>query len=418
MTNVSKVLIRVLVAVVIPLSGFVAQAKPFKRVLVISGGGINPGVAVGIIAGVQASGWKPDLIIATCGAGIGGIVNNSEKAIDASFKLMKSKQFYEALSQVQIETSSGLKLVKKLDIAKNTSIYPDIFENLLLHAPNEFPKIIKTTEFNRDPAHAKLILVSSKANFDPKDVGQLRRNHPLFQQVYFTDSDTAKHLHGWNLPDQFAYPNTTVQKDTLAVSNYDLISAMRAGIADPYLLNPSILDGNYYFTGAVDLYPIDLAVALGDEVVTTYPANLFQDYEDTAFMSGFGFKQTDRALEAIQHKDVKWIDIYGLDDLSFNPKREMVSMKSGIPSTYTEFEGMISQQWSFGFDRAKEAIQAAPGAAKDVRSHLRRPINPKLREEFSCKNANEWKTGQNQSCVSDATPGCDRTSSNSCTALR
>lgn len=402
---------------IIPLSGVVAQAKPFKRVLVISGGGINPGVAVGIIAGVQASGWKPDLIIATCGAGIGGIVNNSEKDIDTSFKLMKSKEFYQALSQVQIETSSGIKMMKKLEIAKDTTIYPDIFEKLLLKSPNEFPQIIKTTEFNRDPAHPKLILVSSKANFTAKDVGQLRNNHPLFQQVYFTDSDTAKLLKGWSLPDQFSYPNTTVQKDTLALSDYDLISSMRAGIADPYLLNPSVLDGNYYFTGAVDLYPIDLALALGDEVVTTYPANLFQDYEDTAFISAFGFKQTDRALEAIQHKDVKWIDIYGLDALSFNPKRELVSMKSGIPNTYTEFEGMISQQWSFGYDRAKEAIQAAPGAAKDVRTHLRRPINPKLREEFSCKNANEWKTGHRESCMSDDTPECDR-NSNKCTPLR
>lgn len=418
MTNVSSLLIKVFIAMVVPLSGIVVQAKPFKRVLVISGGGINPGVAVGIIAGVQASGWKPDLIIATCGAGIGGIVNNAEKDIDTSFKLMKSKEFHAALSQVKIETSSGIKMMQKLKGAKDTTIYPDIFENLLLNSPNEFPKLIKTTEFNRDPAHPKLIIVSSKANFAPTDVGQVRNNHPLFQQVYFTDPDTAKLLNGWSLPDQFAYPNTTVQKDTLALGNYDLITAMRAGISDPYLLNPSIVDGNYYFTGAVDLYPIDIAVALGDEVVATYPANLFQEYEDDAFYSAFGFKQTNRALEAIQHKDVKWLDIYGLDDLSFNPKRELITMKSGIPEDYNTFVGMISRQWSFGFDRAKEAIQAAPGSKTDVRSHLRKPINPKLREEFSCKNAYEWKTGQSNSCTSDNAPGCDRNTSSKCSAIR
>ncbi|MGZ3743093.1 MAG: hypothetical protein ACXWRA_04460, partial [Pseudobdellovibrionaceae bacterium] len=59
-------------------------AKPFKRVLVISGGGLNPGLALGIIAGVQEKGWRPDLIIATCGAGLGAAINNSEQSITGS----------------------------------------------------------------------------------------------------------------------------------------------------------------------------------------------------------------------------------------------------------------------------------------------------------------------------------------------
>ncbi len=413
-----SIFIKILVVILIPFVTLAVQAKPFKRVLVISGGGINPGLALGMIAGIQSSGWMPDLVIATCGAGIGSIVHNAEKSTEASLQLMKSQEFYKALSEVKIETSSGIALMKKIEKAKDTSIYPDIFTNLLLHSPNSFPKLIKTTEFNTNSAHPKLILISSRSNFGPQDVGQIRNNQPLFQQVYFTDTETAKLLQGWKLPDQFAFPNTTVQKDTLAFGEYDLITAMRAGISDPYLLNPSIVDGHYYFTGAVDLYPIDLALALGDEVVTTYPANLFKDYEDVVFMSAFGFKQTTRALEAIQHKSVKWIDISGMDDLSFNPTREIINMKSGIPDTYSKYEKKITEQWKFGYDRGFEAIKSAPGAAKDVRTHLRKPINPKLRDRFSCENANEWATERRSSCTSDRRDGCDRYSSKKCTPLR
>jgi len=414
----TSIFVKVLISILIPFGSLALQAKPFKRVLVISGGGINPGLAVGMIAGVQASGWNPDLVIATCGAGIGSIVNNSQKDIIGSLDLMKTREFFDAVSLVKIETSSGLTLIKKLDKAKDTSIYPDIFQTLLLHSPDSFPKLIKTTEFNRDPAQPKLILVSSRSHFGPNDVGQIRNGHPMFQEVFFTDPDTARLLKGWRLPEKFSFPYTTVQNDTEALSKYDLITAMRAGIADPYLLNPLFLDGNYYFTGAIDLYPIDLAAALGDEVVASYPASLFQEYEDVAFNSAFGFKQTARALEAIQHRDVKWVDINGMDDFSFNPKREFINMKSGIPESHSKFQTTIAQQWNFGFERGKEAIAAAPGKLIDVRTHLRKPINPKLRDEFTCKNAYEWSTDRRDSCLSDDAPECDRDANEKCTPIR
>lgn len=407
-----------LVILTLITSGFLWAAKPFKKVLVISGGGINPGLAVGIIAGVQAQGWFPDLIIATCGAGIGAAMNHSEITIDATMNKLRSKEFFETLNLVKIQTSSALEMLNKLEETKDTSRYPHIFENVLLYGPEKFPKIISNVDFSVNSNKTKLIILSGRALFGPRDAGYQRRNEPLFQQVYFTDPETAKLIDGWRLPPQFSFPNTTVSQKTLALSNLDTISAMRAGIADPYLINPSVVDNYYHFSGAVDLYPIDLAASLGEEVVATYPAALFLDYEDSIFNMAFGFKQTSKALEAIQHKDVKWIDISGMDDLSFNPKVGFFSFENKIPSNYNSFVGGVSAQWNFGYERGNEAIKVAPGSSVDIRTHLRKPINPKLRDEFSCKNANEWNTDQQKNCTSDKSPSCDRKRASACTPIR
>ncbi len=395
-----------------------ADAKPFKRVLVISGGGINPGLALGMIAGVQEMGWRPDLIIATCGAGMGAAIYNSEPSITKSYEVLTSYDFFRALNQVVIETSNGIEILNKLNKAKDTTRYPDVFDKNLLFAPQEMPRILRKIDFNHEPGTPRLIFLSARALFFPYQVGQLRAPEPLFQQTYFTDPETAKYLKGWNLPPQLSYPYSMLMRETEAISTEDTITAARAGIADPYLLNPSLVNGYYHFTGAVDLFPLDLAEALGDEVVASYPASLFLEYEDVAVKSGFGFKQTTRALQAIQHKGVKWVDISGADDISFNPSRLVLVMRSGIPQEHMQFKLGVGKQWSFGRDRAKEALQAAPGKLTDVRHHLRKPINPKLLEDFSCKNAYEWKTDRQDSCMSDRSSKCDRNKAKTCVPIR
>lgn len=393
-------------------------AKPFKRVLVINGGGINPGIAVGIIDGVKSMGWNPDLIIATCGANIGSSINNSEGKTNSNLEKLKSQEFFKVMNLVKIQTSSVFEMVNKIEEAKNTTKYPSIFSKVLLNAPDQLPKIFNTTEFSSDDSRPRMIFLSGRALFGPNDAGKPRRKEPLFQQVYFTDRQTAQYFDGWMLAPEYAYPNSTIEGKTVTITNVDTLTATRAGLADPYLLNPSFLADAYHFTGAIDLYPIDLANYLGDEVITTYPAALFLEHEDRVINAAFGFKQTRRALDAIQNKNVKWIDISGMDELGFNPKAEFLTMVSTIPTNYNQFVTGVSKQWTFGFERAKEALSVAPGNTLDVRTHLRKPINPKLREEFSCKNANEWKTGSRSSCTSDSTPDCNRNSASSCTPIR
>lgn len=396
----------------------VVHGKPYKRVLVISGGGLNPGFAVGIIAGVQEMGWRPDLIIATCGAGSGSSIVHSEVSIVDSFEKLRSREHFEILKRFHIDNPNGIELIQKLQEAKNTSVYPDIFENNLLKAPSQLPSVLKHNEFRSESEGPKLLVLAAKALFGPQDVGATRRYEPLFQMVYFTDSVTGSYLNGMPLPFSKSFPMTTLASETMVESSVSILNAVRGGAADPYLLNPSLIKGSYYFTGAVELYPLDIARALGDEVVATYPSALFEEYEDDAIYSAFGFKQTTRALEAIQHHDVKWIDQWGADSVSFKPDRLLFLMTSTIPKNFGEFQRAVVKQWDLGRSRAKEALAAAPGNLLDVRHHLRKPINPKLLDDFSCRNAFEWKTEHRASCLSDRTSQCDRSIAKRCTPIR
>jgi len=51
--------------------------KRFKRALIIAGGGITPAVGLGVIAGVEEKGWKPDVVLTTCGASMAAAIYNA-----------------------------------------------------------------------------------------------------------------------------------------------------------------------------------------------------------------------------------------------------------------------------------------------------------------------------------------------------
>lgn len=399
-------------------NGSIGVAKPYKRVLVISGGGINPGFAAGIIAGAQMKGWQPDLIIATCGAGIGATIHHSEQSLKETYDVLMSQNFFKALKSVKIETANLLTLASKLSKAEDHSIYPSIFHNNVLYVPFTFPPLLKNNTFHPTPASAKLILISAKSLFGPEDVGQKREQKPLFQQVFFTDDKTAEFIRGWTLPEQQSYPNTNIARNTETITSQSTMMAMRAGLADPYLLNPLKVNDDYYFAGAIDLYPIDLALALGEEVMATYPMGFSPDYEEISTLTSYGFSQNKRRLETLQHTKVKWIDISDADSVGFNPAPKFIWMTNMIPRTYHLFTSAVAKQWQLGRDRSIEALTVAPGSIVDVRSHLRRPISPRLLDDFSCHNAYEWKTNEVASCISDKVDGCNRRTAKTCTPLR
>lgn len=395
-----------------------SDAKPFKRVLVLSGGGIAPGIPLGIIAGLKEKGWQPDLIIGTCGSGLGAAIFNSEQSIAKSFSIVTSPEVFDALKRAKISTSNLFDIQDLLIKGNNTRLYPPIFKQTLLKSPDDFIVPLQNRYFLNSSHDTRAIIIAAEATFGPNDEGLPRLHKPLFKQVYFTDSDTAQWLQSRQLSIRNSFPVTTIERKTEVIDNADLMTAARAGFADPFLLNPSIINGNYFFTGAVDLYPIELAESLGDEVIATYPVKLFESYQDNAIYATFGYRQSERVIDAIQNKNVKWIDVSGDEELIFDPKRILLTMVSGVPDDYMEFKLKVGEQWSFGRARAIESLKFAPGTKKDVRLHLRRPINPKLKEKFSCENAYEWKTNNSEKCFYDKTSGCNRKTAQWCRPLR
>ncbi|MFN8943443.1 MAG: patatin-like phospholipase family protein [Pseudobdellovibrionaceae bacterium] len=390
--------------------------KKFKRALIIAGGGIAPGVGLGLIAGAKKMGWNPDLIITTCGGSMSGAITNSIPHMDYALEYAKGPRFFDILSQISIDTKSVFAMQKKFEQANDVIHIPQYFKGNVLALNDEISGFLPLPYFARNLDAPKIIMLAAKANFGPQNVGQAFTDN-RFTQVFFTDSQTANSIRNLKSPVKKLFPDSYLTENTLVVTDVSTEQAARASIADPYLINPGKINGEYYFTGAVDLIPIELATQLADEVIVTYPTGLFDDFENAAIQSTFGFNQTQRVLHAIQSKDVKWIDLSDASAIKFDPAASMtLTISNNIPKIQSKFAEGIQEQYDLGFSRVQEALTVQANHL-NVRSHIRKPINPKLLKSFTCENANEWKTIYNTSCTQDFWQGCNRNEP-TCTPIR
>jgi hypothetical protein len=394
-------------------------AKKFKRALIIAGGSITPGVGIGMMQALREKGQEPDVIITTCGSSLATTILNSYPNPKDALEFAKSDIFYATLLDVHLAVPNAIPMAKTFTwLRKNPTLYPPLFDRPLLKFKNDLEGILPHDHFPvAGSTGPKFIIQSSKVLFKPSDVGHKRSGAPLFQQVYFTDTDTAEALRGFKSPVKKIFPKSSVAENVEIRSDVTMAQATRGGISDPFLINPGEINGQYYFTGAIDLLPMELAHEIADEVISTYPATLFTGFQDLAIQSAFGFNQTDRALKAIQDTDVKWIDVSGIAEVNFEPTSFLIFLKNQIPKTKEAFDAGVQGQYDFGYTRTQEALKVQSDR-KNVRTHLREPINPKLYDSFTCKNANVWKTSANSRCEDDRWPGCNRATETACTPIR
>jgi len=387
-----------------------AEAKKFRRALIIAGGGISPGIGLGILSAAEEAGQMPDVVITTCGSSLSAAIYNAHMNGRSSLNYAKSQTFFNSLNQVRISTSKATDMGTKFDnMLANPNAIPQLFSQLVLSYPENANAGLPNTTFNSGSG-PRFIMVTSRANFGPGDVGK-QKFASMFTEAFFTDPDTAQALQNFRtaLP-----PGSLVESNTVAFSNVNTETAMRASIADPHLLNPIALNGKYFFTGAVDLFPLELAQSLADEVIVTYPVSLFSGYIDQAFDSSFGFSQNRRVLQAINNSTVKWVDMSGADSIKFDPEPG-VTITNKVPQTLSRFQQGIQTQFDFGYSRMREALNVQAGAVR----HIREPISPTLYQDFSCKNAYAWKTDlTTRVCMNDAWAGCDRRNAPGCVPVR
>ena len=385
-----------------------AEAKKFKRALIIAGGGISPALSLGVIRGAEESGWMPDVIITTCGASMGASVYNSYLDAEKSFAYTMTPEFYQGLKQIKLNNTSLLNIASKFSsIEENAHLVPDFFTGYILDIPERMPRFLPNDQFNISNHRPRIIMVAAKALFPRQSVGQ-PRPAKMFAETFFTDADTAVALRGFVSP-LAKLPGSYVTSQPLVVTNKSTEEALRASVSDPYLVNPPMIDGSYYFTGAVDLFPVELAQHLADEVVVTYPVSLFDGPMDVAFKSAFGYTQTYRTLQILQDKSVKWVDMAGADNLKFDPAPGFLTIANGIPQNFADYQRGLQAQYEFGRTRMMEAVRMQPSV--QTHSHLREPINTKLYDSFTCDNANAWTTWETpRLCLDEKWAGCSKKS--------
>lgn len=377
-------LIFILVTGTLPLVAH-SQNK-FKRALVISGGGIAPGMALGLIHGAKAAGYHPDIIIVTCGASIGAGIAHSYPDHQQAKDFLTSPEFYQILvNNVSIDTRFVFPILTKLEKAtQDLTRMPYLFSDTILDAPERLESFLPGDKFTNTKNKPRYLVLAAKANFGPNDFDHSLHGGAFFKQVYFTDADTAQKLKNFPSPIQRLFPDSRVEKTTEVISNVSFTEAVRASISDPILINPAKIGNDYYFSGGVDLFPVETAQALADEVLITYPSGLYPTLIDMTIYTTFGFSQSNRALAAGRAKDVRWIDVQGLEKIVFDPQAHGMLILNHIPDSFAEFNQLTKEQYSLGYHRALEAVKTKPGT-KNNRSHLRKVLPDIYKVEYPSK---------------------------------
>jgi predicted acylesterase/phospholipase RssA len=359
--------------------------KPFERALVVSGGGVAPGLALGVIAGARDSGYKPDVIVTTCGASIGGAINNSFQDSKKAKEYLTSREFHRQLLNLakvskkkdfftgEVRNLGAEELGAKLGMAHlNSGKIPDIFTGNLLDVPQDLPRMLPRQDFTRSPNEPKLVVVAARANFQPKDVGTKYGKNVLYEQTFFTDPKTAQHLHEIPASMKQNFPESPIHTTTIAKSDVSTIQAARASIADPFLIDPAKIGKDYYFAGAMDLFPVESAQTIACNVAITKPSGEYSKLEDMAVTSGFGFSQSERVKQLDRYKGLRWIDMKGASELAMDPDTDGMDLVSKVPTDYNEFKALVEKQYDFGYERARNAIEGEPAAPPSKRRPVAR----------------------------------------------
>ncbi|NCN27499.1 hypothetical protein GW915_07980 [bacterium] len=355
-----------------------SDAKPFKRALILAGGGLAPITYASIAKHIEDLGWKPDLIIATCGSSlsVNALMGHPNRNDLNEFFL--SREFHDFMRIPEISLKSAFE-VNKLISPVTSELNSTMFEKYILDAPDNV--FMKNAPGKFPTQGTRYIIVAGKTLFGPQSNYEAMRVR--FRETYFTDSKTAQYLRGRKSAIALQYPNSFIDRNVEVRTDISPMEAARASISDPVLMRPAFIDGDYYITGGINLYPIELAKDLADEVMVTYPLR-FPQYMSDIVQETYGYSALDRQAH-VSKQNVNWVDVHGKNN-GFNPHLILFKLVEGVPSNYYLYKRTAKAEWNFGLERAREALNARQ-SGKQL-SNIRKTVDKQnaKRNESNFKN--------------------------------
>jgi len=391
------------------LSGSSTPQK-FERAVVLSGGGLNIFRYLGWLEGIELGGKPADVMIGTCGASLAIAVANALPDHQDRLDYVLSRDFFELINSAKIRNgekfwspSNVLNLLffyfGKLWIQGELRMFPDIFDWYIVDAPQGYSLPELDIPFNRDRSRISSVIVAARPMFGPEEVSVTTswKRH-RYREVYFTDPETARLLEGFDSPTAGVdtwFRKSRVLSETEVIVDATVAQAARASIADPYLVNPAIIDGEYFITGAVDLHPLELAYQIADEVVMNYAPPFSRSIEIQGIYDTFGFDANYRLRTVNDHHADYWVDNTFSDDEDEvfvetvrvdNPLRVLIgdihALSYGF-ADYEEYRQIVLRDWQLGVVRGYEAVtQGEPNAKGHIRKMERGNTSRQQRRRF------------------------------------
>src|SRR3989338_3547271 len=367
----------------------------YQRALVFPGGGFQIAMFLGMVEEAELQGKKIDVVIGTCGGAIAAAIVNAFLSNEERKVFVQSEKFYRSLQSNKLEHTSifwGLgRVIKNFwGLLPFNDRVPDVFNEVLLQVPEhlDLPNLNKRFL----PSGIRAVIVGSRMYFATEDVGSRRNGEQLFQEVFFTDEETAQLLQGFQSAVGTGFAGSSVMRETDVVLGVFPVTAARASVADPYLVRPIKLNDYYYMTGAIDLYPLEVAHQLAGEVLMPFSYGLTPFVEQPAYYNAFRYNIFERLRQVTSGYATHWIDITDqsevADNYGFDPYPDFSAsvLVSGLPDNHEEYVKMVQALWEHGKNRMREALQTE----KNSKAHIRNMDNSNtyrsLREAMGQEN--------------------------------
>lgn len=340
------------------------QVKKYKRCLVLAGGGFRFGIYLGMYAAACESGRAPDILLASCGGALAASIIAGLPDDEQRKNWLTSEDMYRFWCALKSSPQAGIvhtlaQAAKRGLLRDSAKTIPDLFNEYLFEIPADLP--LPSLPYQEQSVATAII--GGKLLFSEKEVGQQRGNRKLFAETVFCEERVAGLLAGMSSP--LAHPRWgehAISEQLLCDSTTPTKTAARISITDMYYFRcHSHVDENY-FGGVLDLFPIEVARCLADEVMMEFKQSFDQAFSIPAWRSVLGLDGNAR----LRYVNGQAIDVrIDTSDVAIALAKENVQKKLDwrhnrihlvMPATYATYVSYMEAQWQYGYERGMEAF--------------------------------------------------------------
>ena len=344
--------------------------KPYKRCMVMGGGGFRFGIYIGMYAALREAGQAPDVLLASCGGAIAATIIHNLPQPEAQRAWLSAPEMYRFWCGLKSTHRAALlgtlrQAAKRKLSSASAPVIPDLFNDYLFEIPPQlpFPPAAEAPEVD-------VAIIGGKLLFGQADVGQPRNGRKLYAETVFCGERAATALRGMDSPLADArWGEHAVAREMIVDTGTAVTDAARISIADMLYFRCQPHRGDEYIGGVLDLFPVEIARRLGDEVVMEFKEAFDQVFSIPAWRTVLGVDGNARLRYANTHLADMRIDS---SDVSVVLEKQQMQQKLdwlrnrielAMPPDYATFVQHMSDQWQYGYDRAREAL------ARPLRQH-------------------------------------------------
>jgi len=327
-----------------------AAQKPFERSLILPGGGLKTAMHLASYHAMLQAGLEPDLIVGTCGGSLtAGIIEMFPGQPEAQLEFLLSPKLHQRL--LEIKTTRHAKLFNVLYLIFSSEIQGrknNYLKKYILKVPQDLC-IFDLSGFSPKTKEKTFATIIQSAEM-------LEGKKNLFSQVFFTDTKTAELLQGFE-----SKLGHNVNCENIVISEFLLNEAVRASIADPFLMEPYKKGNRYFLTGALDVLPFELTEMLSSETYFFFKNDL-QSLLDRFFKATFGFKMMDKVLKQRDKNAEMIVDTIFGKDAEIEPGMVLFAgIITKVPTKYERYREVMLRQYQIALKRSLEILNQKTG---------------------------------------------------------